>query len=719
MLLHFGVTPYLVFDGDYLPSKAATETERAARRAESKRVGLELYRLGKVSQAHKELQKAVDVTPEMAGQLILELKKLGVQFVVAPYEADAQLAYLERKGLIQGILSEDSDLLVFGARCLLTKLNQYGDCVEIKRDDFTACRDISLIGWTDADFRLMAILSGCDYLSSINNMGLMTAYRYVRKYKTIEKILRMLEFDGKYHVPNGYLEAFKRAELTFLCQRIFCPTSQDLSMALDTIGAKADPEDFAFIGARVEKHIAIKVANGELHPVTKQPLKVPGQAIASPHTPVNNVSRRDAVKFTDMKENKSIQSFFKANRKPLAELDPNIFTPSPSQQRLQQQVGSTWVSSPAPVRMPLSEATRTTAASAPRSRTSLNEQKVHATAPLPALKRRRLCCDALAEQESVSSSTGSQGARSKFFASTEPELGSSALKTRRRRAATTNISIWSDDSIEDVMAGLPIVAVDAHVTVEPKKLPISRDNEELPINSPPAEISSSAQEISKTCEPVCLPSKVVANDSQSSILSRATNLSETSVDTAATSVMGSAETGLRIVDEHVTAELTALRERYGYVEKSKSAPSQRSPEDLKIKPGDYRRALCGSSKPQLLRQGSITPLQRLGASALNRSQSWSGSAKSTPNHPASTPSEKISESATPRALTPQSAIETGSQIPELAQTLSIRPELQAIKGSEDLIIPDSEEEVSDVLFGSDVEEPRKPSISLGKFAFSG
>ena len=29
MLLHFGVTPYLVFDGGYLPSKATEEAERA------------------------------------------------------------------------------------------------------------------------------------------------------------------------------------------------------------------------------------------------------------------------------------------------------------------------------------------------------------------------------------------------------------------------------------------------------------------------------------------------------------------------------------------------------------------------------------------------------------------------------------------------------------------------------------------------------------------
>lgn len=146
MLIHFGVTPYLVFDGDYLPSKAATEDSRAKRREESKRLGLELHKLGKTSQAHLELQKAVDVTPQMARQLIEELKLLDVEYIVAPYEADAQLAYLERKGIIDGILSEDSDLLVFGAQSLLTKLDQYGDCVEINRKDFTACREISLVG---------------------------------------------------------------------------------------------------------------------------------------------------------------------------------------------------------------------------------------------------------------------------------------------------------------------------------------------------------------------------------------------------------------------------------------------------------------------------------------------------------------------------------------------------------------------------------------------
>jgi exonuclease-1 len=45
--------------------------------------------------------------------LIEELKQMGVQYVVAPYEADAQLAYLERKGIIHGTLRGFGSLSVW------------------------------------------------------------------------------------------------------------------------------------------------------------------------------------------------------------------------------------------------------------------------------------------------------------------------------------------------------------------------------------------------------------------------------------------------------------------------------------------------------------------------------------------------------------------------------------------------------------------------------
>jgi exonuclease-1 len=55
--------------------------------------------------------------------LIEELRIRGIKFIVAPYEADAQLAYLSRNGIVDVLITEDSDLLVFGAKRILYKLD--------------------------------------------------------------------------------------------------------------------------------------------------------------------------------------------------------------------------------------------------------------------------------------------------------------------------------------------------------------------------------------------------------------------------------------------------------------------------------------------------------------------------------------------------------------------------------------------------------------------
>ncbi|RKO86085.1 PIN domain-like protein, partial [Blyttiomyces helicus] len=111
-----GIRPLMVFDGGPLPMKAGTERERRRRRRENRRKGLELLRKGEKAKATDYFQKSVDVTPRMAHKLIQALKQANVDFVVAPYEADAQLAYLERSGAVAGVITEDSDLLVFGCK---------------------------------------------------------------------------------------------------------------------------------------------------------------------------------------------------------------------------------------------------------------------------------------------------------------------------------------------------------------------------------------------------------------------------------------------------------------------------------------------------------------------------------------------------------------------------------------------------------------------------
>ncbi|KAM0787688.1 hypothetical protein ACM66B_003750 [Microbotryomycetes sp. NB124-2] len=268
MLRHFGVEPYLVFDGAYLPSKSGTEDDRGRRRAEALARATSLVAEGKSSLARDAFVKAVDVTPEMAYQLIKALRKENVQYVVAPYEADPQLAYLEQKGIVDGVISEDSDLLVFGCKTVLFKLDGEGQCVSICRDDFTRCREYNFSGWTDSEFRQMAILSGCDYLESIPGMGIKTAHRLMRRYKTGDKVIQFVRLEGQLKVPRTYQADFKRAELTFLHQHVFDPVQQVMTH-LTPPPANANLD---FVGAAIDPSIAPALASGDLNPMTREPI---------------------------------------------------------------------------------------------------------------------------------------------------------------------------------------------------------------------------------------------------------------------------------------------------------------------------------------------------------------------------------------------------------------------------------------------------------------
>jgi len=451
MLVHFGITPYLVFDGDHLPSKAGTEKSRRDRRKESRKAGMELLNMGKTAQAHQELQKAVDITPEIARNLIEELKRNNVQYVVAPYEADSQLAYLEKKGIIDGVLSEDSDLLVFGVKTLLTKLDQYGDCVMVKQDDFTACRDINLVGWTCGDFRRMAILSGCDYLEGIHKMGLKTAHRMLRKYKTVDKVIRFAQLEGKMKIPSGYLEMFEQAEKTFLYQWVFCPEAQRMV----TLTEPETPEVIAgidYIGHYAEPEIAKRLAAGDLNPMTKKPI-----VVAAPPTNASYYKRTPLLqrsKTFDTGKNTKIDSFFRPGRKPLDELDPNSFTPSPSQQRtLAANANREWQADSVEAR-PSSAPTR-----AIFRRPALLERTN--SAPNPA-KRQRLCGDESNAQQAA------QTQRSRFFnndTSYQPSPLGAKSTAGKNKSKLQQFNLWSDDSIDlDAMAALPDIATQTETT---------------------------------------------------------------------------------------------------------------------------------------------------------------------------------------------------------------------------------------------------------------
>lgn len=124
MLIDAGVRPLLVFDGAPLPAKRAQEDCRAERRQRCLSAALELEAAGNAAAAEKMYRSALDVTPLMAKRVIdaVQQRFPAVACVVAPYEADAQLAWLSANGHVAAVISEDSDLLAFGVERVLFKV---------------------------------------------------------------------------------------------------------------------------------------------------------------------------------------------------------------------------------------------------------------------------------------------------------------------------------------------------------------------------------------------------------------------------------------------------------------------------------------------------------------------------------------------------------------------------------------------------------------------
>ncbi|WFD19592.1 hypothetical protein MCAP1_001826 [Malassezia caprae] len=278
MLQHYGVKP-----------KAGTEAERESRRAEHRQRGLALYAQKRLSEARDVFVRSIDITPHMAHELIQVLRSHGIPYLVAPYEADAQLAYLEQAGLIDGIISEDSDLLVFGCRRVLFKMDTYGHCVEIQRAHLPQVTQPSLAGWGDREFRHMAILSGCDYLPSISGMGLRSAHRLLRKYASVERLLQALRLEGKWQVPPTYAEAFFRADFTFLHQRVWDPRGSGTMSTLHPLPKDVAPDVLACIGAPLADDVARAIACGDVCPITRrrftEALRPRAQPVALTPTP--------------------------------------------------------------------------------------------------------------------------------------------------------------------------------------------------------------------------------------------------------------------------------------------------------------------------------------------------------------------------------------------------------------------------------------------------
>ena len=269
-----------VFDGGRLPGKAAEEAQRRRTRSEALAKAKAHARNGNASAANECYARAVDITPEMAREVIEALEKEGFECLTAPYEADAQMAYLVKNGFVSGVITEDSDLIAHGCDSVFTKMAPDGSGIEIRFADLGKNRGMSFIGFTPDMFLEMCVLSGCDYLPSLSGVGLKKAHSLIRRFKTYTKVLRHMKFEG-ISVPKDYEARFEDALLTFKYCWVYCPKRMRLVHLNDPSGILDDrllADLPRIIGAHHPPALAQAVANNEAHPMTLEAFTGPSNA---------------------------------------------------------------------------------------------------------------------------------------------------------------------------------------------------------------------------------------------------------------------------------------------------------------------------------------------------------------------------------------------------------------------------------------------------------
>lgn len=219
ILIDNNIIPLVVFDGDSLLSKEKTNQERRIRKEKYKEEIEKLIAKNMYSKAKELMKRCISVSRKVVYDISKLLKTLNIEYIIAPYEADAQLYFLEKIKYIDFILTEDSDLIPYGCNNILFKfdgllVDHYTiECLE-KAKDIIFKENIQNI----------CILSGCDYADSIPGIGVLTAHKLISKFKSIEKIVEFMKYKKK--VPADYIENFNKAKITFNHHIVYNPLNQ-------------------------------------------------------------------------------------------------------------------------------------------------------------------------------------------------------------------------------------------------------------------------------------------------------------------------------------------------------------------------------------------------------------------------------------------------------------------------------------------------------------
>ena len=163
--------------------QAIDEGERQAALDEM-RASLEAEGLALRREQRRAAQQSEGVTAETYADVQELLTLFGIPFIVSPAEAEAQCAALNAQGLVDGVVTDDNDVFLFGARVVYRNLFDAKSHVErYEVEAFT-----TELGLSRARLIQLALLLGSDYSTGVHGVGVVNAMEILAAFRPFEAV---------------------------------------------------------------------------------------------------------------------------------------------------------------------------------------------------------------------------------------------------------------------------------------------------------------------------------------------------------------------------------------------------------------------------------------------------------------------------------------------------------------------------------------------------
>jgi len=198
-LIENGIKPVFVFDGK--PPVLKAETIKARREIrEAAKLMYEAAQAAGSAEAYKYAQASTSINSQIIKDSKELLTFMGVPYLIAPSEGEAQASYMVIKGTADYVGSQDYDSLLFGAPRMVRnvtitgrrKLPRRNAYVDVKPEIIELKDILGTLEITREQLVDMGILVGTDFNPGIFKVGPKTALKLVKKHKGMQEIFEEL-----------------------------------------------------------------------------------------------------------------------------------------------------------------------------------------------------------------------------------------------------------------------------------------------------------------------------------------------------------------------------------------------------------------------------------------------------------------------------------------------------------------------------------------------